>query len=361
MKKILLFFLCLNIFTPYVSASIDSAYEYVLMDIDSGRVLASKNMNSPRLIASITKIMTCIVAIEYGDLTKTIEVGDEVLKAYGSAIYIEIGEKITLKDLLMGLMLRSGNDAAIVIANNIASSMDGFVMLMNEEAKKIGMTNTYFYNAHGLEESDGNGNMSTAYDMALLTKYAMHNSTFREIFSTKEYTVKTNYKTHHWINKNKLIHNYSFITGGKTGYTKKAHRTLVTTGSSNGINLVIVTLDDSNDFLDHLNLYKEIFKKYYAMKILDKDNIRIKNDTIYNNYTLYTTNNIVVPVLPNEKKDIRLEYKLYDNIKFTDNDNVGYVEVYFKNTLLTKENIYINVPLNKKVPWWKKVLRWFRW
>ena len=358
MKRLCLLIIVL-LFPLNVSAL--SARSSIVMDLDSGRILHANNINEKHLIASITKIMTCIVAIEYGDLDKEIEVGDEVLKAYGSAIYIEVGEKLTLKDLLMGLMLRSGNDAAVVIAKNIASSMDGFAMLMNEEARKIGMNNTYFYNAHGLEESDGTGNMSTAYDMALLTKYAMHNSTFREIFSTKKYTVKTNYKTHHWINKNKLIHSNDFITGGKTGYTKKAHRTLVTTGSSNGINLVIVTLDDGNDFNNHLSLYKDIFKKYYSLKLIDKDNIKIKNDTIYNKYKLYTTSNIVVPILPNEKYDIRIDYKLYDNIKFVDGDNIGYIDIYLKDKLLTSEKIYVRVPVNNKKSWFQKILGWFRW
>ena len=192
--------------------------------------------------------MTAIVTIEYADLDKNVEVGDEILEAYGSAIYIELGEKLTLRDLLYGLMLRSGNDAAVVIAKNVAGSMDNFAMMMNEMASKIGMKNTYFYNAHGLEEEDGSGNTSTAYDMALLTKYAMTNSEFRKIFGTKKYTVKSNYKTYTWVSKNKLIHDYDFITGGKTGFTEKARRTLVTTGSNNNINLVVVTLNDPNDF-----------------------------------------------------------------------------------------------------------------
>ena len=130
--------------------------------------------------------MTAIVTIEYADLDTVVTVGEEVLSAYGSAIYIEVGEKLTLRDLLYGLMLRSGNDAAVVIATNVAGSMENFSLLMNEMASKIGMNDTYFYTAHGLEENSGEGNTSTAYDMALLTKYAMNNKTFREIFGTKK-------------------------------------------------------------------------------------------------------------------------------------------------------------------------------
>ena len=267
MKKVI--FLLFLLFPLKISAL--SASSSIVMDLDNGRILHQYNIHDERLIASITKIMTAIVTIEYADIDKTVTVGEEILEAYGSAIYIELGEKLTLRDLLYGLMLRSGNDAAMVIANNVAGSMEAFAMLMNEMANKIGMEETYFYNAHGLEESNGSGNTSSAYDMALLTKYAMENETFKEIFGTKKYQVKTNYKTYSWTSKNKLIHNYDFITGGKTGFTEKARRTLVTTGSNNNINLVIVTLNDPNDFQDHLALYEQIFRNYEAVKVLDKD------------------------------------------------------------------------------------------
>ena len=357
MKKIILILLLLS---PFNILAI-SASSSIVMDLDTGRILHANNIDEKRLIASTTKIMTCIIAIENGILDEQIVVGEEVLKAYGSAIYIEVGEILTLKDLLMGLMLRSGNDAALVIAKNIAGSNENFAMLMNEYAKKIGMNNSYFYNPHGLEESNGLGNTSTARDMALLTKYAMNNKIFREIFSTKKYVVKTNYKTYSWTNKNKLLHNYDFVTGGKTGYTKKAHRTLVTTASQNNINLVIVTLNDGNDFQDHLTLYKNIFKKYEAVKVLNKD-IKIRNDTKYNNYDLYIDNDVYIPVLSKEKNNIRLDYKLYDNIKFVNGDSIGYVNIYIGNELIKTEKIYINVPAsNKGKTWWQKLFGWLKW
>ena len=181
MKKLI--FLLFLLFPLKVGAI--SASSSIVMDLDNGRILYQNNIHDERLIASITKIMTAIVTIEYADLDKIVEVGDEILEAYGSAIYIELGEKLTLRDLLYGLMLRSGNDAGVVIAKNVAGSMDNFAMMMNEMASKIGMKNTYFYNAHGLEEEDGSGNTSTAYDMALLTKYAMTNSEFRKISATR--------------------------------------------------------------------------------------------------------------------------------------------------------------------------------
>ena len=194
MKKILLVVLLL-LLAPKISNAV-SAEAYVVMDYDTGRILSSKNPEKEKLIASTTKIMTCIIALEKGDLTSVRKVGEEVLKAYGSAIYLSLNEEITLKDLLYGLMLRSGNDAAIEIAYHISGSMEDFVALMNQKAYELGMTNTKFLNNHGLEEQDGQGNTSTAKDMAILMRYALQNETFREIIATQSYTAKTSGKTY---------------------------------------------------------------------------------------------------------------------------------------------------------------------
>ena len=359
MKKLILSFVLLVL--P-IKVSAITASSAIVMDLNSNRVFFEQNIHEQRLIASITKIMTAIVAIEYGNLDDTYEVSKEVLDAYGSAIYIEMGEKLTLKDLLYGLMLRSGNDAAVVIAKNIAGSMEAFAMLMNETASKIGMTNSYFYNAHGLEESDGTANLSTAYDMALLTKYAMENETFREIFATKNYSVKTNKKSYSWTNKNRLLHEYDFITGGKTGFTKKARRTLVTTASSNNVDLVVVTLNDPNDFEDHLTLYTEIFKKYEAIKVLDKKNFKIKEDTEYKNDTLYIKDDVYIPVLKEEKNSISIKYELFKNNNYMNGDVVGSAKIYIKEELVKEVNIYVEK--NKELEnlsWWDKLLRWLGW
>lgn len=359
MKKLILSFVLLVL--P-IKVSAITASSAIVMDLNSNRVFFEQNIHEQRLIASITKIMTAIVAIEYGNLDDTYEVSEEVLDAYGSAIYIEMGEKLTLKDLLYGLMLRSGNDAAVVIAKNIAGSMEAFAMLMNETASKIGMTNSYFYNAHGLEESDGTANLSTAYDMALLTKYAMENETFREIFATKNYSVKTNKKSYSWTNKNRLLHEYDFITGGKTGFTKKARRTLVTTASSNNVDLVVVTLNDPNDFEDHLTLYTEIFKKYEAIKVLDKKNFKIKEDTEYKNDTLYIKDDVYIPVLKEEKNSISIKYELFKNNNYMNGDVVGSAKIYIKEELVKEVNIYVEK--NKELEnlsWWDKLLRWLGW
>ena len=359
MKKLIFIFILLVL--P-IKVSAISASSVIVMDLNSNRVFFEQDIHEQRLIASITKIMTAIVAIEYGDLDDVYEVGEEVFDAYGSAIYIEMGEKLTLRDLLYGLMLRSGNDAAVVIAQNIAGSMEAFSMLMNETASKIGMNDSYFYNAHGLEENDGTANLSTAYDMALLTKYAMENETFREIFETKKYSVKTNRKSYSWTNKNRLLHEHDFITGGKTGFTKKARRTLVTTASNNNIELVIVTLNDPNDFTDHLSLYTEIFKNYEAIKVLDKKKFKIKEDFEYKDDKLYILEDVYIPVLKNEKKDLEIKYELYKNNSYMNKDVVGSAKIYLKDKLLKEVNIYVEKNKDEKnLSWWDKLLRWLGW
>ena len=267
MKKIILI-LFMFLFPMKVSAI--SASSYIVMDQDSGRVLESHNSDSRRLIASITKIMTAVVAIEYGNIEDDVEIGNEIITSYGSGVYISIGEELTLDDLLYGLMLRSGNDAALAIAHHVGGSIENFVFLMNEMADKIGMVNTSFVNPSGLEERDGSGNYSTVLDMAKLTQYAMNNEHYRRIVSTDEIVVKSSLKTYKWVNKNKLLHSYEYCNGGKTGFTKKARRTLVTTASKDGMNLIVVTFNDGDDFKDHKNLYEKYFNNFKVVKILNK-------------------------------------------------------------------------------------------
>ena len=346
MKKILLVLLLFIIFLSNVKASTNSAYEYVLMDQTTGRVLKSKNMNEPRLIASITKIMTCLLAIESGKLDDKVEVTDIVLESYGSGIYIKEGEILTLRDLLYGLMLRSGNDAALMVASCIGGDIDSFVKMMNNKAVEIGMNNTIFVNPSGLDNSD-TGNYSTAYDMAILTRYAMKYLEYREIVSTKSYVLKTNKNTYKWINKNKLLSRYDYITGGKTGYTEKAHRTLVSTGSKNNIDLIVVTINDSDDWNTHRELYEYGFNNYTAYKILDKDEVNIVGDTYYKG-NFYTDKDVYIPLLNSETGTIRSHIILNKIDNYKTGDKVGVDNIYLNDKLLYSSNIYIDKDYIKK-------------
>lgn len=239
------------------------------MDIDHNRVLYENNINSKHLTASIAKIMTCIVAIENGDLNKVCIVNEETTQQLGSSIYLQIGDKIYLKDLLYGLMLRSGNDAAYLISISVCESVSDFVLLMNKTAKKLKMFSSTFANPSGLD--DLTKNYSTAYDMALLMAYAMKNDIFREITSTSTYTFSTlNNKKLTFLNKHKLVRNNSYCIGGKTGYTVAAKRTLVSVFSKNNINIVIVTFNCSDDWNLHEQLFNDITKNYENKVLIKK-------------------------------------------------------------------------------------------
>ena len=297
---------------PYNVKAI-SASSAIVMDTDNKRVLNGYNYHDERLIASITKIMTAIVAIEYGDLDEKIEVTDIIKKSFGSGIYIKVGEEITLRDLLYGLMLRSGNDAALMIAEHISGSVDEFVYLMNEYASKLNMKNTTFINPHGLENEEGN----------------------------------------------KLL-KFDYITGGKTGFTEKARRTLVTTGSKDGINLVVVTLNDPNDWKDHEDLYNLIFDNYQSVKIIDKKNFKIKNERYYSPNKLYVKNDFKMSLKKNELKNISLDIELTKYKEFNNDDIVGYVNVLLNKKVYHKEPIYIKKETPKK-GFVEKIKGWFRW
>ena len=350
MKKILILIISFFLFTPNTKASTSSASSYILIDEATGRVLQGKDIHNQKLIASITKIMTC-------KLNDVVVVDDSILKAYGSGIYIQIGEEISVKDLLYGLMLRSGNDAAIMIATYISNSEKEFVELMNNKAKEIGMKNTIFNNSSGLDEEGGN--YSTAYDMALLTKYAMQNEKYREIVKTKNHQVKTNYKSYSWTNKNKLL-KYDYITGGKTGYTEKAKRTLVTTATINNMDLIVVTLKDSDDWNTHLDLYDYAKNNYISYKVLNKSKFKIEEDTFFTG-NLYIKNDIYIPFKKNETNSLINHIKLYKIKDYKDDDVVGLSQIIYNNEVLYEEKIYIDKENKtiKKENIFTKIKKWF--
>jgi D-alanyl-D-alanine carboxypeptidase len=258
MKKILICICLILLSFQNVRATDFVGKSYVVIDGVTGSIIESQNENYVQSVASISKIMTAIVAIENGKLDDEYVIGEEVNKAYGSGVYIHIGDTITLQDLLYGLLLRSGNDAALCIAKNIGGEVETFVEMMNSKANELKLTNTHFSNPTGLDEED-DGNQSSALDMARLMKYCSENPIFNDIVSTYEYKRLDNNGT--WHNKNKLLKQYKYCVGGKTGFTKKAKRTLVTRAIKNGVPLIIVTFNCGNDFEFHKDKYEQCFKK----------------------------------------------------------------------------------------------------
>lgn len=326
----------------------------IVMDMDSGRILYENNKDKQMLIASTTKIMTAVIAIENKNLNDVVTIGDEVLDMYGSNIYIEKDEKMTLRDLLYGLILRSGNDASVSIAKYVGGSIENFVKLMNEKAKKIGMNNTIFNNPHGLDEDTKN--YSTAYDMAKLMKYANNLIEFVEISGTKKWTVTTNKKSYVWYNRNKLLNNYKYLTGGKTGFTPKAGKTLVSTASKDKLNLIAVTLNNPNHYEVQKKLYDYYFSKYKSVLLIDKNNIDFNNSK-YNN--LYINYNFSYPLTKDEEKEIEIVIDYYNLNEIENNSVVGEIYVLFKNKEIFRENIYVKNEECKKEKIFSKVIQFF--
>ena len=347
MKKAIL---TIILFVPFIIKGIStSATSAILMDTDNNRIIYSKNIHEVRSVASISKIMTAVLAVESGKLDKEVKINSSINKAYGSAVYIKIGEKMKLRDLVYGLMLRSGNDAALAIADFVGGDVDNFVTMMNHKAKEIGMKNTKFNNPSGLDEDKGN--YSTAYDMAILTSYAMKLKDYKDIVKTKEYKLETNKNTYIWYNKHKLLRLYKYTTGGKTGYTKIAKRTLVTTASKDNTNLVAVTLNDGNDFKDHMDLFDYGFDNYKSYTILKKGTINIYDENYYKDYNLYIKKSFKYILDDSEKESVNIKYKIKKIRNVRDRQEVGSVLVNLGDKLIYSEPIYVKAKAKNKKKW----------
>lgn len=313
-----------------------SAQAAALIDVKSGRILYSHNGDEKMLIASLTKIMTAIVAIEYGDLSDTVKVSKNAYGKEGSSIYLRLGEEMSLEHMLYGLMLRSGNDAAVAIAEHVGGSVEGFVYLMNQKAEEIGMDHSHFMNPHGLDEE---GHYSTANDMAKLTAYALHNEVFREIVKTKVKQVPNVYEEwdHSWRNKNKMLSMFDGADGVKTGYTKAAGRCLVSSATIGGQQLAVVTLNDPNDWEDHTKLLNYGFE-HYPLKQLVKTGQDIpghegwvSGSTVYYPLTEDETKEIDYEVKPADVKSVDYRLGVMGNLIFTKGEEtIGSVPVYLK-------------------------------
>ena len=252
---------------PPVQGVITHASCAILMDAESGRVLYEQNIHQPRLIASTTKLLTALVAVEEGeDLDQVVTVKGEWLGSEGSSIYLKAGEEITLRGLLYGLLLQSGNDAAMAIACHTAGSVEAFVDRMNRRASELGMRNSSFANPSGLNDEK---HYSTAYDMALLARACLENETVADICATRSVTVGT--RT--FVNHNKLLYRYEGCVGMKTGFTEKAGRTLVSAAVRDGQTLICVTLNDGDDWNDHCKLLDYGFQTYPRQALCEKGQV----------------------------------------------------------------------------------------
>ena len=240
-----------------------SAHKAILLDADTGRALYEKDADSRSLIASTTKIMTALVVCEQCNVLDRMRIPKEAVGIEGSSMYLKEGEILTIQELLYGLMLSSGNDAAVALAIYGGGTVEGFVGLMNDKARNLGLKNTHFENPNGL---DSPGHYSTARDLAVLAAYAMENPIFAQTVSTK--TVKIGQRS--LRNHNKLLWRVDGTDGVKTGFTKAAGRILVSSATRDGRRLICVTLNDGNDWQDHATLLEDGFSRYTLKEILNE-------------------------------------------------------------------------------------------
>lgn len=249
-----------------VDAGAVSAKSAVVMDAQTGRILFEKDADRRSLIASTTKIMTALVVCEQCNVLDRMRIPKEAVGIEGSSMYLQEGEVLTLQELLYGLMLSSGNDAAVALAIYCGGTVEGFAELMNDKARNLGLTGTHFENPNGL---DSPGHYSTARDLARLAAYAMENPIFYKTVSAK--TVKIGERC--LRNHNKLLWQVPGADGVKTGFTKAAGRILVSSATRDGRRIIAVTLNDGDDWRDHAALLEEGFARYSHCRILREDDL----------------------------------------------------------------------------------------
>ncbi|MED1724157.1 D-alanyl-D-alanine carboxypeptidase family protein [Brevibacillus parabrevis] len=320
-----------------------SAEGAALIDVASGRILYSKNGTKKMRIASLTKTMTAIVAIEMGKLDDQVTVPPEAVGVEGSSIYLKRSEKLTLEELLYGLMLRSGNDAAVTIATHIGGSVPGFTYMMNEKAAMIGMEHTNFTNPHGLDDS--NQHYSTAEDMAKLSAYALRNPVFRQIVSTKVKDIS--WEGEQWdrrlLNKNKMLHLYNGADGVKTGYTKLAKRCLAASATREGRQLATITLNASDDWNDSAKLLDYGFANFPVKQLVGEgQDIQPETPvTMEAGARLVTQNAFRYPLQPAEEAAIKQRVVMGQSTITPQMEGqlAGFLQVYMK------ENMIGQVPL----------------
>ena len=240
-----------------------SAQKAILLDANTGRVLYEKNPDSRSLIASTTKIMTALVVCEHCNVLDRMQIPKEAVGIEGSSMYLKEGEVLSIQELLYGLMLRSGNDAAVALAIYCGGTVEGFAAMMNDKARQLGLEGSHFENPHGL---DSPNHYSTARDLAMLTAYAMKNPVFYQTVSSKSVRIGSRTMQNH----NKLLWRVEGADGVKTGFTKAAGRILVSSATRDGRRLICVTINDGNDWQDHTNLLENGFSRYQVQQVIQK-------------------------------------------------------------------------------------------
>lgn len=287
----------------------------LLMDLNSGRVLYEKDSRRMVPMASTTKIMTAIVALENSSLSDVVTVSKRASSIGGSTVGLRNGEKITMEQLLYGLMLESGNDCAIAIAEHIGGSVEKFAYIMDSKAFDLGAFDTHFVNSHGLDKA---GHFTTAFDLALITRYAMQNDTFRKIVRTRSIKIEGGDRARAFNNINKMLWSLESADGVKTGTTGRAGKCLVSSSTSGGRTVICVTLNSPNRWEDSKNLLKYGIDNYkYAVQLNPDDwaGYTVVSNGVKSKLKTGIKSNIIVPVSEEEAKSISIMPLFFENLK----------------------------------------------
>lgn len=340
-------FLCSSFLTSKnkVLAEDCPAKSMVVIEADSRRVLNDKNKDERLAMASTTKIMTALVTCKnVKDFDEVVAINENAVGIEGTSMYLKKGEKLTVKELLYGLMLPSGNDAAMALAYYVGGSEERFVEMMNEQAKELNLQNTHFANPHGL---DADGHYTSAYDLAIITAEALKNDTFKEIVSTKNIRVtgsKEN-EPRFLSNKNKLLKTLEGCTGVKTGFTDNAGRCFVCSCTRDGMTLISVVLNCGPMFEESTKLLNTCFEKYKMREILEPyaqgENIKVSNGESDFVQTV-TKHGFSYPLTDEEFNNIKIvrnQPEILD-APVVKEQKIGEIEIYLDKNLLFKENIY---------------------
>ena len=312
------------------AAMADSAKSACVINGTTGEVIFAKNETEKLPMASTTKIMTAITAIDHSSLDEIVTVSAAAASQEGSSAYIEPGMEVCMQDLLYGLMLNSGNDAAYAIAEHISGSVEEFAELMNKKTEEIGLNNTHFKNPSGLEDKE---HYTTALDLALTARRAMSIPAIREIVGTQKYQTKTDNtdKVLYFSNHNKMLKMYEGATGVKTGFTRAAGRCLVSSAKRDGMEFIAVTLCDPNDWKDHTEMLDYAFSKYYPKRIVEKG-MTVKTAKIGGEkYAMTAAEDFVIPLRESGGNTIDVISHISQDLAAPINagEKVGYLEIRY--------------------------------
>lgn len=342
------------LFTPCTVSAVSAQYAIVI-DGQTGQVLYEKNADKQALIASTTKIMTALLVCEQCNVLDRMEIPEEAVGIEGSSMYLKEGEILTLQELLYGLMLQSGNDAAVALAIYCGGTVSDFAELMNDKAHRLGMENTHFVNPHGLDAPD---HYSTARDMAILAAYAMNNPIFVRTVSAKTVTVGQRYLRNH----NKLLWQLEGADGVKTGFTKAAGRILVSSAVRQGRRLIAVTINAPDDWNDHKTLLEQGFSEYQPQTLVTEGQVMATVEVAGGEVgyvQVLAAEDFVYSLRESESWHLELPDPGFIYAPVVQGKDAGYAHIFVEGKTVGKiPLIYADTVEIKEIPvqpWWKRI------